>query len=165
MRWKNLILMLAAIPALCPLQSCDATKEEALLNDLTEKQLIDARSRVTLVDDGKQTAGTLLRFRKSFLLRLLRPGQGRPVRCILRYIHPILYTIRHRRPERAALPASRRMVRHSRTQQYHPHAGNGRRGDRKIHQGPGRIRYRHVPGRVSRQTPGNLSGKLTEPKK
>ena len=36
MRWKNLILMLAAIPALCPLQSCDATKEEALLNDLTE---------------------------------------------------------------------------------------------------------------------------------
>ena len=33
MRWKNLILMLAAIPALCPLQSCDATKEEALLND------------------------------------------------------------------------------------------------------------------------------------
>ena len=34
MRWKNLILMLAAIPALCPLQSCDATKEEALLNDL-----------------------------------------------------------------------------------------------------------------------------------
>ena len=36
MRWKNLILTLAAIPALCLLQSCDAGKEETLMNDLTE---------------------------------------------------------------------------------------------------------------------------------
>ncbi len=155
---KNPSFMLAAIPALCPLQSCDATNEEALLNDLTEGYWREEQ------DENK----LLVRFSgsgKSFLHAC--PARTRPAGTMHTTIHPSNPI--HNTPSTSGTGGSACfpdawydiLVLNSTTLTLGTDDGE----TVKFHQGPGRIRYRHVPEEYLRQTPGNLSGKLTEPKK